>query len=75
MVKQHKEELLDCAGLSSNGFSSQALSQTRKGGQSKNWSVFHQKQQAMDALFERYKASFMTTRDGRNKSNLQYEDD
>jgi hypothetical protein len=75
MVKQHKEEMLDCAGLSSNGFSNKALSSTRKGVQSKNWSVFHQKQQAMDALFERYKASFMTTHSGRNQSNLQYEDD
>jgi len=29
----------------------------------------------MDALFERYKMSFMSNRSGRNKSNLQYDDD
>lgn len=68
MVNKHKDELMETAGFSNGNFSSKQLNKSvtshKKNASGKNWSVFHQKQQAMDALFERYKASFMSNRSG-----------
>lgn len=69
MVRQ-QNEAQEQSALSQSNFSGGGGSIKNRTG-TKNWNVFSQKKQAMDALFERYKASYMSSPRPGNKTGLE----